>query len=56
MKSTLIMVDNGIGLARDTRTGGIINTNVEEIHNARERKKRRINVVKMCDGFEILLI
>ncbi len=43
MKSTLIMVDNGLGLARDTRTGGIINTNVEEIHNARERKKNKIN-------------
>jgi hypothetical protein len=35
------MVENGVGLARDVRTGGIININKEEIRTARERKKRR---------------
>ena len=29
------------GLARDKRTGGIVNINKEEIQNARERKKQR---------------
>jgi hypothetical protein len=41
MKPNLIMVENGVGLARDVRTGGIININKEEIRTARERKKRR---------------
>ena len=35
------MVENGAGLARDKRTGGIVNINKEEIMNARERKKQR---------------
>lgn len=35
------MVENNSGLARDVRTGGIININKEEIRTARERKKRR---------------
>ncbi len=35
------MVENNSGLARDVRTGGIININKEEIQTARERKKRR---------------
>jgi hypothetical protein len=41
MKSNLVMVENNSGLARDVRTGGIININKEEIQTARERKKRR---------------
>jgi hypothetical protein len=41
MKSNLVMVENNSGLARDVRTGGIININKEEIRTARERKKRR---------------
>jgi hypothetical protein len=35
------MVENNSGLARDMRTGGIVNINKEEILNARERKKKR---------------
>lgn len=41
MKSSLVMVENNAGLARDKRTGGIVNINKEEILNARERKKQR---------------
>ena len=41
MKPSLIMVENNVGLARDKRTGGIVNINKEEILNARERKKQR---------------
>ena len=41
MKPSLVMVENTVGLARDMRTGGIVNINKEEIQTARERKKRR---------------
>ena len=41
MSSSLIMVENGVGLARDKKTGSIININKEEIRQARERKELR---------------
>ena len=41
MSSRLIMVENGVGLARDKQTGSIININKEEIRQARERKELR---------------
>ncbi len=41
MSSRLIMVENGVGLARDRQTGSVININKEEIRQARERKKLR---------------
>ena len=43
MKSRFASVDNAIGFARDRKTGGIININKDEINEARERKKKRIN-------------
>ena len=43
MNSNLIRVENGVGLARNRRTGGIVNINKDEINEARERKKKRIN-------------
>jgi len=36
-----MMVENGVGLARDKQTGSIININKEEIRQARERKELR---------------
>ena len=41
MSSRLIMVENGVGLARDRQTGSVININKEEIRQAREIKKLR---------------
>ena len=41
MSSRLIMVENGVGLARDKHTGSVININKEEIRQARERKELR---------------
>jgi hypothetical protein len=43
MKSNFIRCENGIGLARDKRTGAIVNINKSEINAARERKKNKIN-------------
>lgn len=43
MKKNYIMVDGSSSLARDPNTGGIVNINKEEIHAAREAKKRRKN-------------
>ena len=43
MKKNLIMVEGSNGLARDVNTGAIVNINKEEIHAAREAKKRRKN-------------
>jgi|11_taG_2_1085331.scaffolds.fasta_scaffold20431_2 hypothetical protein len=37
----LIKVDGNAGLARDAKTGAIININRQEIVNARAAKKRR---------------
>ena len=41
MKSNLIPVKNSVGLARDRRTGGIVNINRDEIQNARDIKLKR---------------
>jgi len=41
MNSNLIRVENGVGLARNRRTGGIVNINKEEIQTARDRKLKR---------------
>ena len=38
----LVKVDGDAGLARDPKTGAIININRQEIANARAAKKRRI--------------
>ena len=38
----LVKVDGDVGLARDPKTGAIININRQEIANARAAKKRRI--------------
>jgi len=41
MKSKYIMVKNSDGLARDRRTGGIVNINRSEIDLARARKESK---------------
>jgi len=38
-----IMVENASGLARDPKSGAIININKDEIRKAREAKKKRKN-------------
>ncbi|MDC6463663.1 hypothetical protein PQZ07_00025 [bacterium] len=43
MNNNLVRCENGTGLARDKRTGAIVNINTSEINAARERKKNRIN-------------
>jgi len=42
MKNKLMRVKNGVGLARNKITGGIVNINKEEINAARERKKNKV--------------
>jgi len=42
MRNNLMRVKNGVGLARNKRTGGIVNINKEEINAARERKKTKV--------------
>ena len=41
MSSNLIRVENGVGLARNRRTGGIVNINRSEIDLARARKESK---------------